>query len=91
MEANFALAPFPCNGPVMFARALVWAVAFLIAAGCALVAASQLRLYSGSAMTDTAPKQRVRAMAIGGLVLSAGCCLVIFAQSIPEWFLSGCP
>ncbi len=33
---------------------------------------------------------RSRFMALGGLVFSAGFCMVILAQSIPDWILGAC-
>ena len=91
MEANFALAPLACD-----AHAAVWiyVVSFasiLITAGLCGLAVSSWRTVRRDEQTAAgAPAERVRSMALAGVVLSAGFLLVVIAQTYPDFVLTGC-
>lgn len=82
LEAKFALAPWVC---AYGWRTAVFAVSFaslaITAAAGALSWMQWRQLPAGT---------RPRAMALGGMALSAGVVLVLLAQSLPEWILRGC-
>ncbi len=89
--ANFALAPWACALKWKPALYMVSAVALLITAGSGLVAWSEWRQLgrafpgeAGGAISSS------RALATGGILLSAMFFLVIAAQTIAEALLGAC-
>ena len=89
LAANFALAPLPCAGPAEFVRPGVWLTALLIAAAAGVLAMRLKR--TGPEDAQDAAAERVRSMAISGVVLSVGFLIVIVAQALPDFILWGCP
>jgi len=87
LSANFALAPLACVSSGRVWLQVVSAVSLLIAAASGFVAYSAWREYGPA---EGAPAERIRNMALAGLVLSAGFSLVILAQWIPNILLAGC-
>ncbi|MBZ5583291.1 MAG: hypothetical protein LAQ30_14005 [Acidobacteriia bacterium] len=91
MQANFALAPWACAlqwTPALFGVSFV---SLAITAGSGLLAWSEWQKLgrelpgeSGGAVA------RGRAMALGGMILSAASFLVILAQTIPHVILGAC-
>lgn len=89
--ANFAIAPVTCDGSGKIAVNSVSLAGLLISGCCGLLAWSVWRgLERDTPQTAGAPVQRVRTMAVAGLVLSASFFLVILAQAIPDLMLKGC-
>jgi hypothetical protein len=87
--ANFALAPIPCASGGVLARRSVSLAALLINAAATLLAF----LYWRRVQTlhgEGAPVSRVRAMSIAAIVLGGGFALVIIAQSLPDFLMTGC-
>ncbi|MDQ6679315.1 MAG: hypothetical protein M3Z09_18690 [Acidobacteriota bacterium] len=81
LEANFALAPWVCAFHWKAAAYVVSLAAFAITAAAGLIAWRQWRQVEG---------QRPRAMALGGVMLSAGFLVALLAQSIPQFMMAGC-
>jgi hypothetical protein len=91
LAVNFALAPLPCGGGGEIARRAVSSIALLITAAAGVLALSLWRRNRLEELpAEGAPIERVRAMTIAGIVLSAGFFLVIAAQALPDFILAGC-
>ena len=90
-EALFALAPWACTFQDKLALYMVSLAAFLLSGASALLGWRQWtalgREWAGE---GAGPVARGRIMAIGGIVLSSGSCLIIIAQAIPELILRSC-
>ena len=90
-EALFALAPWACTFQDKLALYMVTLAAFILSAASAVLGWRQWtalgREWAGE---GDGPVPRGRIMAIGGIVLSSGSCLIIIAQAIPELILRSC-
>ncbi|MBV8866262.1 MAG: hypothetical protein JO210_12790 [Acidobacteriaceae bacterium] len=90
-EARFALAPWACT---FQSKAALFAVALAALALCA--ASTWLALKQWKSLGKQGPTSEEGAlprsafMAIGGIVLSTGCFLIVLAQAIPEMILGVC-
>lgn len=90
-EARFALAPWACT---FQSKAALFGVAFAALVLCA--ASWSLAWREWKALGEHGPSSEGGAlprgtfMAIGGIVLSAGCFMIVLAQSIPEFVLGVC-
>lgn len=90
-EARFALAPWACT---FQSKAALFAVALAALALCA--ASASLAWREWRAVGEQGPSSeggalpRSAFMAIGGIVLSAGCFMIVLAQAIPEVVLGAC-
>lgn len=87
--ANFALAPLPCTGASALARRSISVAALLIDATAALLAFLYWRRVQ-ALQGEGAPVSRVRTMSMAAIVLSAGFVLVIIAQALPDFLMTGC-
>lgn len=81
LEAKFALAPWVCAFGWKPAAYAVSLAAFAITAGAGVIAWRQWQHVEG---------ERAQAMALGGVMLSAGFLVVLVAQALPELILAGC-
>lgn len=89
--ANYALAPLACIKEAKLILILVWLAGFIITGGAGLLALNEWRQVKViEADAHGAPSERVRTMALAGLVLSAAFLVVIVAQSLPDFILAGC-
>jgi hypothetical protein len=89
--ANFALAPLPCSGPAETIRRGISLLALVMIGAAGLLAWWLWKRNRADPLpAQGAPVERVRAMALSGVVLSAGFFLVILAQSLPDFMLTGC-
>ncbi len=90
-EARFALAPWACT---FQSKAALFGVALAALLLCA--ASGSLAWREWKALGEHGPSSedgavpRSTFMAIGGIVLSAGCFMIVLAQSIPEIVLGAC-
>lgn len=90
-EARFALAPWAC---AFQSKLALFGVA--IAALIACAASGGIAWRQWKALGEQGPSgeggaiPRSTFMAIGGMVLSAGCFLITFAQMVPEIVLGAC-
>ncbi len=90
-EALFALAPWACVFQAKLALYLVTVAALVLCAGSGTVA-----WHAWQALGKQPPSgaggalPRSGFMAIGGMILSAGCFLIVLAQAIPEVVLGAC-
>lgn len=90
-EARFALAPWACTFQSKAALFGVAVVAILLCATFALLSWRQWKLLGQQRVTaEGSPIARENFMAVGGIVLSGGCLLIVLAQSIPELILGAC-
>lgn len=90
-EARFALVPWACTFQNKAGLYAVFAAALLLCATCAFIGWTQWRAMGEngpSAEGGTVP--RANFMAIGGMVLSIGCGMIVIAQFIPEVVLGAC-
>ena len=89
--ANFALAPATCNVGGELVRHAV-SIGSLITVGAATAFAGWLWMRTSIRVSpaEGAPSERVRAMALAGVGLSAAFLVVIAAQAIPDFILTGC-
>lgn len=81
LEAKFVLAPWVCTFGWKWAAYAVSLIALAIIAAGGRIAWLQWQQVEG---------ERPRAMALGGVFLSAGFLIVLLAQTIPELVLAGC-
>jgi len=87
---NFALAPLPCGKAEMIRR-VVSAIALVLTASMGALAVSLWRRNRVSELPAAgAPAERVRAMSVAGVALSASFLLVLVAQAMPDFLISGC-
>ncbi len=90
-EANFALVPWACIFEAKLALYLVSLVALAASGAAGFLAWHEWKVL-GREMPgqggDTLSRSRI--MALGGVLLSAMCCLIIVAQAIPEFILGAC-
>ncbi len=90
-EANFALAPWACIFQAKLALYLVSIAALVLCAASGMLAWFQWKAFGKEwAGEDASVVQRGRLMAIGGVFLSFGCMVIVFAQAIPELILGAC-
>lgn len=90
-EARFALAPLACTSQSKLWLYVVAVLAMLLCAGSALLSWNQWKALGAqgpSGEGGTHPRRSF--MAIGGVVLGAGCFLITVAQAIPEVVLGAC-
>ena len=89
--ANYALAPWACT---FQSKLALYAVSLAALALCAVSTVYAWNLWKQLGAEwhaeGAAAVPRRRAMAISGIVLSAGFLLVVIAQSIPELMLASC-
>jgi hypothetical protein len=90
-EAIFALAPWACTFQSKLALYGVSGAALIACAGCGALAWTQWKsLGEGGPSSEAGVLPRSNFMAIGGLILSAGCFMIVVAQAIPEIMLGAC-
>lgn len=90
-EARFALVPWACTFQNKLALYSVAIAGIAICAGCASVAWKQWKVLGGEGPNSGGGAlPRSQFMAIGGIVLSIGCALIVVAQTIPEILLGPC-
>jgi hypothetical protein len=90
-EAKLYWNTWTCASQTKAAPFLIALVAFLLTAGAGLVAWRLWKELGKQAPGDGGDTlARSRLMALGGLVFSAGFCLVIVAQAIPDMLLEVC-
>lgn len=90
-EARFALVPWACTFDSKAGLFAVFAVAFILCLICAFLGWSQWKQMGGHGPTSEGNTlARANFMAIGGMVLSVGCAMILVAQFIPEAILGAC-
>ena len=90
-EARFALVPWACTFQSKMALFGVFLVALALCAGCGWIGWSQWKALGAQGPTgDGGAVWRSNFMAISGVVLSAGCAMILIAQAIPEFVLGAC-
>jgi hypothetical protein len=90
-EARFALAPWACIFQTKLALYAVAIAALILCAACGMLAWREWKaLGEQGPSSEGGPGPRSNFMAIGGIVLSAGCFMIVFAQAIPEIVLGAC-
>ncbi|HLH02557.1 MAG TPA: hypothetical protein VKX25_07295 [Bryobacteraceae bacterium] len=90
-QAKFAWAPITCSTQSKFAILLFSALAFALSAIAGLLAWRTWRSVGSEVPGQSAnPIDRTRFMALGAVALSAGFCIVIVAQAIPDLILEAC-
>jgi hypothetical protein len=90
-EARFALAPWACTFQNKLALYVVTWIAIVVCGACAAIAWRQWKaLGEQGPSPDAGAVPRSAFMAIGGIVLSLGCCMIVIAQAIPEVVLGAC-
>jgi hypothetical protein len=90
-EAKLYWNTWTCASQTKAAPFLIASAAFLLTAGAGLLAWRQWKELGKQASGDAGDAlARSRLMALGGLVFSAGFCMVIVAQAIPDMLLEVC-
>jgi hypothetical protein len=90
-EAKLYWNTWTCASQTKVALFLVALVAFLLTAGAGLLAWRQWNELGKQSPGEAGNAlERSRLMALGGLVFSAGFCMVIVAQAIPDMLLEVC-
>ncbi|MBV8572420.1 MAG: hypothetical protein JO319_17510 [Acidobacteriaceae bacterium] len=90
-EARFALVPWACTFDSKLALFGVAVAALIICAACGTIGWREWKvLGENEPSSDAGPLSRGTFMAIGGIVLSAACFLIVIAQMIPELMLGAC-
>ncbi len=90
-EARFALVPWACTFQSKAALFGVAIAALLICAACAILGWREWKVLGENGPTgEGGAFWRGTFMAIGGIVLSAGCFMILIAQTIPELMLGAC-
>lgn len=90
-EARFALAPWACTFQNKWALYGVALAALILCAGCALLSWREWKAlgeHGPSPAGGAVPRSNF--MAIGGIVISSGCGMIVIAQAIPEFVLGAC-
>ncbi len=91
-EARFALAPWACT--FQSKAALLWrgdcGAAALRGLRTAWPGGSGKRSGEQGRAPKAVPIPRGNFMAIGGMVMSVGCFMIVIAQTIPEFMLGAC-
>ncbi len=90
MEASFALAPWVCRWQSGFIPGLTAASALAIVAASGLLARYEWQRLEVPSGEPQPAEPRPRAMALGGMILSALFFIVILAQTIPTLELGLC-
>jgi hypothetical protein len=85
LEANFAVAAWVCQWQSRLVLAVLSAASLVIVAASAVIAWREWHQ-----LRAPAAGPRPRAMAIGGMTLSAVFFVVIVAQAVPTLLLDGC-
>ncbi len=90
-EARFALIPWACTFQSKLAVLGVAVLALILCASCAFLSWREWKLLGAEGPSpEGGPHPRSVFMAIGGIVLSAGCFMIVVAQTIPELVLGAC-
>ena len=90
-QAKFSWNPWACASQAKLILFSISLAAFLLTAGAGLLAWRQWYALRHQPTADTgATLARSRFMALGGLVFSAGFCMVIIAQVIPDLLFEVC-
>lgn len=90
-EARFAWVPWTCTFQNKLALHLIALAALLLCAGFALLSWREWKsLGEAGPSSGGSPLARGQFMAIGGIVISIGCGMIVVAQSIPEFVLGAC-
>ena len=90
-QAKFSWNPWACASQAKLILFLISLVAFLLTAGAGFLAWRQWYALGHQSTVDAgATLSRSRFMALGGLVFSAGFCLVMVAQVIPDLLFEVC-
>lgn len=90
-EARFALVPWACTFQSKLALFSVAIAALALCAWCASLSWKQWKaLGEHGPNSEAGPIPRGTFMAVGGIMLSAGCALIVVAQTIPEVILGAC-
>ncbi len=90
-EARFALAPWACTFQNKLALFGVTLAALVVCAACAALGWTQWKaLGEQGPSPEAGAVPRGNFMAIGGIVISAGCFMISLAQAIPEILLGAC-
>ncbi len=90
-ETRFALVPWACTFQNKAALFVVFAVSLLLCLICAFIGwAEWKQLGSGQPTAEAGPTARSTFMAIGGMITSVGCGVILIAQLIPELILGAC-
>ncbi len=90
-EAKFALAPWACTFQSKAALFAVALAALVLCAACAWLSWREWKTFGEQGPnSESGAVPRSVFMAIGGIVLSAGCFMIVLAQSIPELVLGAC-
>ena len=90
-EARFALVPWACTFQSKMALFGVFLAALVLCAACGWIGWSRWRaLGANGPSSEGGAFPRSNFMAICGVVLSAGCAMILVAQAIPEFVLGAC-
>lgn len=90
-EARFAWVPWTCTFQTKFALHLIALAALLLCAACAFLGWREWKsMGEGGPDSAGGALPRSRFMAIGGMILSLGCAMIVVAQTIPEFVLGAC-
>jgi len=90
-EAKFSWTPWACDAQSKLALFAFALTAFLLTAVAGLFAWREWRsLGSGQSEEGADTLARSRFMALGGMAFSAGFCMVIVSQAIPDIMLGVC-
>jgi hypothetical protein len=90
-EARFALVPWACTFQSKLALFGVAIAALVLCAACAMIGWRQWKALGEHGPTgEGGALSRSTFMAIGGMVLSIGCFMILIAQTIPELMLGAC-
>ena len=90
-EARFALVPWACTFQNKMAIYGVGILGLIVCAACGMLAWRQWKdLGEQEPSPEGGAYARSVFMAVGGIVLSAGCFMIVVAQSIPELILGAC-
>lgn len=87
--ASFALAPIVCSGGRLYLY-LFSSIALAVIVVSAVLAMSQWHQVRVSDKGDDPRSQRVRSMAVAGMVLGCAFILVLVAQWVPQLVMAGC-
>jgi hypothetical protein len=90
-EARFALVPWACTFQSKMALFGVLIAALVLCGSCAMIGWQQWKALGENPPTSEGGAfWRSNFMAVGGMVLSAGCSMILIAQAIPEFMLGPC-
>jgi hypothetical protein len=90
-QAKFSWVPIACASQTNMTLLLFSVLAFICTAGAGLLAWRQWRGLGKQQPGESSDmRSRSRFMALGGVFFSAGFCVVILAQTIPDLILGSC-